>query len=282
VNAVWQGVQRPPARGADLLLFADADTTFDPACVRACVALLEHRGIDLLSLLSTLSCGKWFERLVQPAASFELVRQYPIDRANRRRNPRAFANGQFMLFRRSAYEAVGGHESVRGELLEDIALARRIAESGRAPGLFLADGLLRCGMYDSWTAFQGGWKRIYIEAAKRKVKRLNLAAAVVATTGAGLPLAALANAAFSGWLLSGDDESRRAGAIGLILAAGGLGALAAVLLTASRLARTSQWTVLGYPVGALLVARILREAAADLRHRVAVRWAGREYIREPR
>src|SRR5205823_291327 len=97
--------------------------------IRACVALLERRRLDLLSLLSTLTCDTWFERLAQPAAGFELVRQYPISRANRRSNPRAFANGQFMLFRRAAYDAIGGHGAVHDELLEDLALARRLADA---------------------------------------------------------------------------------------------------------------------------------------------------------
>jgi glycosyltransferase involved in cell wall biosynthesis len=285
VNAVWQGVQTPKARAADLLLFADADTTFDPACVRACAALLAHRDIDLLSLLSTLTCDTWFERIVQPAAGFELVRQYPISRANRRRNPRAFANGQFMLFRRDAYDAIGGHESVHDELLEDIALAREIAESGRAPGVFLADGLLRCRMYDSWPAFRAGWKRIYIESAKRKIGRLRRAGLAATVTGCILPLGAVAALIYSLILLTLDDptsDMHRAGVAGLAISAAAIAVWFAVMSAALRMSRTPIWTIPAYPIGAWLVGRILAEAASDVRHRVPVRWAGREYIREPR
>ncbi|MCX5688701.1 MAG: glycosyltransferase, partial [Planctomycetota bacterium] len=122
VNAIWQGLHKaatPAAREAPILVFADADTTFDPQCLSATVALMHARSLDLLSLLSTLTHDRWFERLAQPAATIETVTQYPILSASRSERRRAFANGQFMMFRRGAYEAVGGHASVHDELLED-------------------------------------------------------------------------------------------------------------------------------------------------------------------
>ena len=65
-----------------LVLFADADTEFDPACLRAAAALLIERECDLLSLLSTLTIEQWYERYIQPVASFELIRQFPLDKVN--------------------------------------------------------------------------------------------------------------------------------------------------------------------------------------------------------
>ena len=89
---------------------------------------------------------------------------------NRRDSRRHFANGQFMLFRRDVYDAIGGHEAVKGELLEDIALARVVGmrRHDYAGGCLMADGMLFCRMYRSWEAFRRGWRRIYTEAAKRK------------------------------------------------------------------------------------------------------------------
>src|SRR5690606_11146262 len=88
VHAIPRGVSDvPAARGAACLLFADADTVFHPACVRAALALLRHRRLAMLSLLSTLTVHAWFERLVQPAASLELLRQYPPIRANQPPRP---------------------------------------------------------------------------------------------------------------------------------------------------------------------------------------------------
>lgn len=293
VHAVWRGTQTPAAQRAALLLFADADCAFEPMCLTAAVGLLQHRRLDLLSLLSTLTAKRGFELFVQPAAGLELVRQYPIDRANRppSRRRRPFANGQFMLFRREAYEAVGGHEGVKDELLEDLALARRIGEAGRPAGLFLADGLVRCRMYESWDAFRKGWKRIYIESAKCKVKRLRTAALVAGLLGGVLPLLTVAN-----WVLCflmyratvarmwefGGTEDPGAWRLGLALSGAALAAYGAVVLATYRMGRAPLWAAVGFPVGSLLVSRILGEAARDLKRGVPTRWAGREYVRVAR
>ncbi len=114
VHALHAGVTRSRgAADADYLLFADADTSFAPGCIAASLALMRERKLDLLSLLSTLSFDTWFERIVQPAATLELMRQYPLTLANAATDRRPFANGQFMLFTREAYEDIGGHEAVK-------------------------------------------------------------------------------------------------------------------------------------------------------------------------
>jgi len=287
VNAVWQGTRQPRAQEADLLLFADADTVFHPSCISAAVALLRHRNLDLLSLLSTLSATRWFEILVQPAAAIELVRQYPIDRANRPPGTRrrAFANGQFMLFRRDAYESVGGHAAVKDELLEDLALARAMADADngtRTAGLFIADGMLSCRMYESYAAFRRGWKRIYIEAAKCKTRRLIRSSWCAAFTASVLPTLAVVNLAWSIAMLPLGDEWTRAGTIGAALSAAGLVAWALVIAAAYRMGRVPLWAVPGSIIGAWLVGRILSEAARDLKNGVPTTWAGRTYVRRPR
>jgi hypothetical protein len=204
----------------------------------------------------------------------------------RRRRP--FANGQFMMFRREAYLAVGGHEAVRGELLEDLALGRLIAESGRAAGLFVADGMVTCRMYDSWEQFRRGWKRIYTEAAKCKVKRLKRAAAVSAATGAVLPVLAAGNLALCLLVLTGavgtaiNEVVRAWAATGVWLSGLGLLAYVLVIVVAHRMGRAPMWSVAAHPIGAWLVSRILAEAARDLEGGVATRWGGREYVRVPR
>ncbi len=84
VNAIRVAVRTSKAaQAADLLLFTDADTEFDPDCVRAAVALLTTRSLGMLSIMSTLTTDRTFERIAQPAAGMELMRQYPLARAPR-------------------------------------------------------------------------------------------------------------------------------------------------------------------------------------------------------
>jgi chlorobactene glucosyltransferase len=280
VNAVRVGVRETPeARGADILLFTDADTEFDPECVRATVALMKHRELGMLSLLSTLTSDAWFERLVQPAAGMELARQYPLERANARprEKRRAFANGQFMLFTREAYEKVGGHEAARGAVLEDIALARLAERHGVPAGLMLADGMVRCTMYGDYPEFIRGWKRIYIEAANRRVKRLRAIGMRVRLLGCVLPLAACGAV-----ILGAAERGDPLGLATLIVGAASLAVMLVALGWSYKLSNVQAWCVPGYPVGAWCVGGILLGAARDLKTGVPVRWAGKEYVREAR
>jgi glycosyltransferase involved in cell wall biosynthesis len=205
VHAVHSGVTRSRgAQDAKYLLFTDADTIFEPGCIAASLALMRHRQLDLLSILSTLTHDAWFERVVQTAATFELMRQYPLTRANGLKGRRAFANGQFMLFTREAYDSIGGHAAVKGAVMEDVALARLVVDRRRNPGVFLAAGLFHCRMYADWAQFRRGWKRIYTEAANRKAARLSVSAWRIRFLGTVLPLWTLGCGLYGAFLVSRD------------------------------------------------------------------------------
>lgn len=279
VHAAWTGFQRSgQAQNAEVLIFTDADTWFDPACVRACLALARQRRLDMLSLFCTLTTETWFERVVQTAAGFELARQYPLLRANmedhKRRRP--FANGQFMLFDAGAYRAIGGHEGVKDALLEDIAFARLIAKRQMRGGLLLAEGMVRCRMYDNWAQFRKGWKRIYTESANREPRRLRRYADRSRIIGVGLPLAALAGTVLA-WSM-GDERTRLVAAplCGLALLVWVVGLVVVYRRSGARVE-----DVVGYPLGAWLVASIYREASRDLLRGTPTSWGGRDYVRTP-
>ena len=80
----------------------------------------------LVSLLPELLCETFWEQVVQPLAGITLMQSFPLQRVHSDRSPLAFANGQYILIRRSAYEAAGGHEAVRDRFVEDIGLAGRV------------------------------------------------------------------------------------------------------------------------------------------------------------
>jgi chlorobactene glucosyltransferase len=271
VHAAHVGVHDSGAMNADLLLFADADTLFDPGCVRACVALLEERRLDMLSLLSTMRHERWYEILVQPAAGLELVKQYPPQLAN---DPspdrRAFANGQFMLFRRDCYARFGGHHEVRNELLEDLRFAQILAYYGMRCGVLLADGMLVCRMYDSWAQFVKGWTRIYTEAAHRKPGRLVGLGWRVRTSLTILPTLAAAGFLAGVWLAVWWAAGASALGLGLFLAA---------MTAVQRLGRGPVWGACLVPIGGWIVGSILVGAGRGLRRGANIEWAGMSYDR---
>jgi len=275
VHAVHAGVTR--SRGAvdaEYLLFADADTLFSPGCIAAALALMRQRKLDFLSIVSTLIYETWFERVVQLATAFELMRLFPLLRANGVEDRRAFANGQFMLFRRDAYAAVGGHEAVKDALLEDLALARRIDARKLAAGVFVAAGMFHCRMYADWAQFRRGWKRIFTEAASRKARRLTVWSWRTRFLGAIFPVWMLA-AGPLGALIVAPDPVRGWTVLALWLA--GLLIWAGALARLYALARAPAWTVPLHIVGSWLTANLLNEAARDLVARTPTRWGGREY-----
>lgn len=287
VHAMWTAVRQSrhaaALAGDDLLLFADADTTFDPACTRATVALMRHRTLDMLSLLSTQHVSSWFEWVVQPAACLELVRQYPLRRANSHTKRRPFANGQFIMFRRDAYERIGGHEPVKDEPLEDVHISRLAHAKGLRLGLFLADGMMFCRMYRDWPSFQRGWKRIYIESANRKVSRLRKIGWRLRLLGTLLPAASAASAAWGAAVWS-QLPAGEAGIAPIVCILGAVAVLAytvAVILTC-RSSRTPLAGAFAFPAGAWLAGTIILSAAADLASGKPMLWGGREYHRARR
>ncbi|MFG0252933.1 MAG: glycosyltransferase, partial [Phycisphaerales bacterium JB038] len=278
VNAVHAAVTRDGfldnLDDAEWLLFTDADTEFHPDLVRASVQFALARGLGFISLLPTLRTHRWFERIVQPVAAAQFLQIYPLRLANRpgeRRRPAA--NGQFMLFRKDAYLTAGTHEAVRKFLLEDLGFARRLHKRGVAMGLIPAGRLFRCNMYDCYTSFREGWKRIYIDSMHWRVDRLRTAMRWQQLIGWTIFFTLLANLAtvFQGDVIGGLAR------IGVLLLAQFVMLLPAYLRQGAGL-----WAIFTYPFATLLLARILAEAADDLEAERELTWGGRSYKLQPR
>ena len=170
----WAGKCHAAARGVevaqgDWLLFTDADVGFDPRVLSASCALIEKEKVDLLSAWTSLTTGHWWEIVVQPAAAIALLRIFPPDRVNNVERPRSFANGQFMLFRATTYHEIGGHASVKGRLLEDLAFAERMHEKDRRVQIVDAGEMVKTSMYRSLGELLMGWRRILTDASKRNI-----------------------------------------------------------------------------------------------------------------
>jgi chlorobactene glucosyltransferase len=282
VHAVHRGVSdSAAARDAEILLFLDADTELDPSCIGALVALLDTRKADMLSVMSTLTSDAWWERIAQPAAGIELVRRFPLDRLNRKGGKIPFANGQCMMFRREAYDAIGGHAAVKDELLEDLALAAKIVhhKRNRSLAVLMADGMVRCRMYESMPEFRRGWKRIFCESFRRDPDRLRAAAWRILLMGIAIPAGALATLALGVWTAF-TTEDRTIGA--LIAGSAGIGAFALALGQMYAAQGIAWWWCITHPIGAWTTASIQREAARDLDAGAKTQWGGMAYSRERR
>jgi chlorobactene glucosyltransferase len=113
------------------LLFTDADTQHQPGTVAWALAAAQQNRADLVSVIPHTVTVTLGEQLIVPIIPFALLGFFPLDLADRLRIPfLTMALGPFMLFSRRAYAAIDGHQGVRGEIAEDVMLARRIRRAG--------------------------------------------------------------------------------------------------------------------------------------------------------
>jgi chlorobactene glucosyltransferase len=165
----WLGKQWACAYGASLargrvLCFTDADTVHAPDLHARSVRALFDRGADLLSVAGTQELGTFWERLVQPQVFALLFARYGgTEIVSRAKHPEdVIANGQYMLFQRASYAALGGHASVKGKVAEDLALAIRAKRQGMRVHLIRGLDQLSTRMYASLGALVRGWmKNVY-------------------------------------------------------------------------------------------------------------------------
>ncbi len=141
--AVAQGVAE--ARRLDPLeegffLLCDADITHAPGHVATLVDKALRDGLDQVSEMVELNCESAAERALVPAFVFFFQLLYPFARVNDRRSRTAAAAGGTVLIRRAALSRIGGIESLRGALIDDVALATRVKRGGG--GIWLGHSML--------------------------------------------------------------------------------------------------------------------------------------------
>jgi chlorobactene glucosyltransferase len=121
----WACHQLSMAAQGDLILFVDADTIHSQTMIRQAVSALLSENVDFLTGLPRQLVLTWGERLTIPIMYFSLMAFLPLPLAYRLRAPFfSAANGQFMLFRRAAYDKIGGYAAVNSDSTDDLALAR--------------------------------------------------------------------------------------------------------------------------------------------------------------
>lgn len=271
-HAAWVGAQHPVARAADWLLFVDADTWGHPALVSSALAFAGDRGIDLFSIFSRQVLGTVWERLIMPHIFYVIAISFDWRRVNDPADPLAIANGQFILIRRAAYDAVGGHRAVRTAIAEDQQLAEITKHAGYR--LFLADGreLITTRMYTSLGEIWEGWsKNAYLGLGERGYL-LALAALGAAVGGIGPFLLVL-------WTLR--RLARRPGLSTLLMSLEALGLLGLILRNrwiAMRELGVPRWYTFTLPLGALLGIGIAFTAWWRVVSGRGVTWKGRRYV----
>ncbi|HEY9720922.1 MAG TPA: glycosyltransferase [Oscillatoriaceae cyanobacterium] len=143
------------ARGA-WLVFVDADVVLHPGCVRRSLRAIARDRLDVLSLYPRQVLTTIAEQATVPCMVYYfhlLGSQWLLARGAK---PKVVAlNGQFMFWRREAYERIGGYASIRDAWLDDMIIASRAVAKGLRVRYRPAHDLVSCRMYDG---FGSAWR----------------------------------------------------------------------------------------------------------------------------
>jgi cellulose synthase/poly-beta-1,6-N-acetylglucosamine synthase-like glycosyltransferase len=193
------------------LLFVDSDVKCAPDALSTMLALAEARNYDAVSMMTRLECHNFWEKLLLPLCAATVSGICTVSLTNDdNRKTIAFANGQFFLIRRSVYESVGGHEAVKDNIVEDVALMRLIKSRDYKTRLFSGQHFASTRMHDTIPKMFSGWGRIYSGVTLRRPLRIIIAIAFIVS---GLT----AYAAFIAGLVRHDVSWTSAGAAHLLL-----------------------------------------------------------------
>ncbi len=155
-HVLWVGVQE--AKSA-WLLFTDADAEHDQNSASRALQIAQEHNATLVSFSPEQITEAWYEKALIPYIYLRLAKRFSYEKVNDPNSSAAAANGQFLMMRRDVYDAIGGHSSVAGEVLEDVALAMRVKAVGNRIWFGSGKGIVRVRMYRSFPAMWQGWKK---------------------------------------------------------------------------------------------------------------------------
>ncbi len=253
----------------EFLLFTDADTLHAPDSLGRAMARMHARGAGLLSVVPTHIVHAGWERLQGVFQLLLLIatRAGGAPARSRRRHERRFSIGQYLLFRRDAYDALGGHEPVKQRIAEDLAFARMIDDAGLGFALLFSPGLMRVRMYpEGFGAFVRGWRRNFREG--------------LSAAGLGGVVEMIA---VIGWLLGAPLFCLQAGLGGHQAAlAAGAGVYLATAFEVARWQRAQgpfpRWSGLFYPLFTVVFVAVTLLSLIDRGRGATVMWRGRPAV----
>ena len=150
------------ARG-EWLCFVDADTFVMREALSSCYTKAIETNADMFTIMTFQIMGTFWEKVVMPLVMSALSVGFSPRKANDPKRKDAIANGQFIMIKCSVYDAIGGHESVKDQIVEDKAIAEQVKWKGYR--LVVANGyaVARTRMYTSLPEMWEGWtKNIYL------------------------------------------------------------------------------------------------------------------------
>jgi chlorobactene glucosyltransferase len=270
-HALYQAAK---SAAGEWLLFVDADTFLNPNAVSAALASAQKTGADLYTVMTEQITGSFWERVVMPLVMTALSVGFSPRRVNDPSTRDAIANGQFILIKRSVYDAIGGHEKLKNQIVEDKAIAEQVKWNGYR--LIVADGrgIAQTRMYTDLPSMWEGWtKNIYLGLSDKPAMLLLGAFGAFLALAAALfmpawPLLGLL------WYVNGGGWM----ALGVILQAFTVWAVLLFFrMRVNEQMGIPRWYAFATPLGAAVFAAMMFTSAFNVLSGQGVTWKGRTY-----
>ena len=268
--ACYQGFLR--ARG-ELLMFTDADSKHLPSTMSLAVGHLMSENLEALTAVPRLICNDFWTKMTLPVlATFLHTRFSPI-RVNDPNTKTGYFFGSFFIITRSTYEAIGTHEGVKEELVEDGALGGKVKASKFRMKMVRGESHIDAVWARDLPTLWQGLRRLMIPIYYQdKVNAYMMAMAVFFILFAPfaslpyLPVASFAGGNTSFQILFGLQIS----AIALIMVTTAVQCRLAIF--------ESPVYAFAAPLSGALISLSFMSAIADAKKKGAVSWRGRKYI----
>lgn len=264
----------------DWVLATDADILLHPKALRAGLWVSEQQQADLVSLFAFLEYGSFWEKLLLPSFGLFLAAAFPMRKVNDSNSTVALACGHYVLMRRALWARLGGYETIRTEIIDDLNTARIVKHSGHRIFLGATRDLARTRMYTSFQELWEGLRKHAFAGHRFSVPRLLLGVLGILLMNL-LPLVGLF---YSGIVLAGFwTGGAQPGPWSAIFAVGLAQYFFSILIELPVLAfyRIGFWYAFLAPFGAILYAFISLDSMVRTLLGKGVSWKLRQYRRPP-
>lgn len=197
-NALDHGT--PHAKG-EWLVFSDADTYHHPNSLRDAVGAAITYQVDMISFMPVQELYSFTERIVMPTLLGSFLIGDPSNSINDPKSARSYAYGQYIMVKRTTYDAIGGHASVKDQILDDISIGRVTKERGYSVTACDGRPLYTVRMYTNFSELWSGWTKNAYAIINCNIVNL-IGIAILLTLWFVAPFATLTTAAFNPQLFS--------------------------------------------------------------------------------
>ena len=156
----WACHQLSMKADGEVLCFIDADVMLSPTALSESINQMAGLKVDLICPYPQQNTYTFFARIVQPLLQWSWMATLPLDLAmNSPRQSLSAGNGQLLLVKRDVYKQIGGHESVKSEILEDIELVKAVKRFGGKGGVWDGSKIASCSMYRTNAELLNGYAK---------------------------------------------------------------------------------------------------------------------------